>query len=169
MSIRHKHYGLLDTTDMLLDVSSTVTSIEPVVGSINGGTLLTIKGTNFGTQKTDNPVQLSTHGGVGSVDCFVQTINPTEITCRVDKDMKPKADATEADVVVFLKTSEEAQCRPDSDTCKFKYTSTLPKITEVTTEFNADSGKWQVKVVGTGMRDSAEAGPMSELHIDGVN
>jgi hypothetical protein len=56
ISIRHKHYGLLDTTDMLLDVSSKVTAVSPKVGSIHGGTLMTITGTNFGTQKTDNPV-----------------------------------------------------------------------------------------------------------------
>jgi hypothetical protein len=71
MSIRHKTYGLLDTTDMILDVSSKVTSYSPKVGSIYGGTLLTISGSNFGTVKTDNPVQLSTHGGVGSIDCYV--------------------------------------------------------------------------------------------------
>jgi hypothetical protein len=32
----------------------------------------------------------------------------TEIKCRVDKDMKPKEDATEGTVITFLKTSEEA-------------------------------------------------------------
>jgi hypothetical protein len=32
----------------------------------------------------------------------------TEIKCRVDTEMEAKEDATEADVVVFLKTSEEA-------------------------------------------------------------
>jgi hypothetical protein len=56
MSIRHKNYGLLDTDNMLLDVSSKVTAVSPQTGSIHGGTLLTITGTNFGTKKTDNPV-----------------------------------------------------------------------------------------------------------------
>jgi hypothetical protein len=56
MSIRHRNYGLLDTTNMLLDVSSKVTAVSPTSGSIHGGTLLTITGTNFGTEKTDNPV-----------------------------------------------------------------------------------------------------------------
>jgi len=59
---------------MILEVRSRVNSISPKIGSIYGGTLVTITGTNFGTQKTDNPVQLSTAGSVGSVDCFVQTI-----------------------------------------------------------------------------------------------
>jgi hypothetical protein len=71
MSIRHKNYGLLNTEGMILDVSSKVTRVSPVVGSIHGGTLITIEGSNFGTQRTDNPVQLSTHGGIGSIDCFV--------------------------------------------------------------------------------------------------
>jgi hypothetical protein len=44
LSIRHKVYGLLDTAGMLLDVSSRVISFSPKVGSIYGGTLLTIKG-----------------------------------------------------------------------------------------------------------------------------
>jgi hypothetical protein len=108
MSIRHKSYGLLDTEGMILDVSSKVTRVTPLSGSIYGGTLITIEGSNFGTQKTDNPVQLSTHGGIGSIDCFVQEIMETEIKCRVDTEMQPKEDATDADVVVFLKTSEEA-------------------------------------------------------------
>ena len=56
---------------MILDVNSRVTNISPKIGSIHGGTLVTIDGMNFGTEKTDNPVQISTHGGVGSIDCFV--------------------------------------------------------------------------------------------------
>jgi hypothetical protein len=54
--------------------------------------------------------------------------------------MKPKADETEGEVVVFLKTSEEAQCAGDN--CKWKYTATLPTVTEMTTEYNVDTSKW---------------------------
>jgi hypothetical protein len=42
MSIRHKEYGLIDTEGMILDVSAKVTQVTPTVGSIYGGTLLTI-------------------------------------------------------------------------------------------------------------------------------
>lgn len=49
ISIRHKEYGLVDTNNMILDVSSKIQSISPQVGSVHGGTLVTIKGTNFGT------------------------------------------------------------------------------------------------------------------------
>jgi hypothetical protein len=56
ISIRHKDYGLVGTDGLILDVSSSVTSYAPTTGSIYGGTLLTITGTNFGTVYTDNPV-----------------------------------------------------------------------------------------------------------------
>lgn len=79
-----------------------------MTGSIYGGTLLTINGENFGDEYTDNPVQISTNGGVDSIDCFVQTTNSTMITCRIDDDIVPRAAAQEGDMVVFLKTSEEA-------------------------------------------------------------
>jgi hypothetical protein len=49
MYIKHKYYGLVDTDGMILDVSSKVSSVSPQEGSIHGGTMLTITGTNFGT------------------------------------------------------------------------------------------------------------------------
>jgi hypothetical protein len=155
MSIRHKTYGLLDTKGMLLDVSSKVTDYSPKIGSIYGGTMLTITGTNFGKQKTDNPVQISTYGGIGSIDCFVQEIKPTEIKCRVDPQMVAKKDNTDATMIVFLKTSEEAQCL--GDTCKYKYTKSVPKVTKMTTEWAKDTGEWDVKIVGTGFKKEATA------------
>lgn len=69
--IRHSATGLIESDGLTLDVNTYVTSYSPTVGSIYGGTLLTIDGLNFGDEYTDNPVQISTNGGVGSVDCFV--------------------------------------------------------------------------------------------------
>jgi hypothetical protein len=62
---------MIDTSSILFTVESTITSVVPQTGSIYGGTLLTITGTNFGDVYTDNPVQISTLSAVGSVDCFV--------------------------------------------------------------------------------------------------
>jgi hypothetical protein len=84
IDIRHRAYGLVDTRGLTFIVGSNVTSVSPQTGSKYGGTLITITGNNFGTVPTDNPVQISTLGAVGSVDCFVQTINEEQITCRVD-------------------------------------------------------------------------------------
>lgn len=56
ISIRHRQFGLLYTNDVILTVGSNVTSVTPNIGSVHGGTLLTIQGTNFGKEFTDNPV-----------------------------------------------------------------------------------------------------------------
>ena len=54
--IRHKEIGLIESEGLLLDVNAYVTSYSPTTGSIYGGTLLTIDGSNFGDVYTDNPV-----------------------------------------------------------------------------------------------------------------
>ena len=69
--IRHKTYGMVDTADHLFNVSSTMTSLSPLTGSMYGGTLLTIQGTNFGSVFTDNPVEISYNGALGSTKCYV--------------------------------------------------------------------------------------------------
>ena len=77
INIRHKAFGLLNTKGLNFTVGSNVTDVTPDGGSIYGGTLLTITGTNFGSEFTDNPVQISTLGAVGSVDCFLESISET--------------------------------------------------------------------------------------------
>jgi hypothetical protein len=56
ISIRHRDFGLLNTKGLNFTVGSNVTDYYPKEGSIYGGTLLTITGTNFGSEFTDNPV-----------------------------------------------------------------------------------------------------------------
>jgi len=75
--IRHSQNGLIESDDLDLDVNTYVTSYSPTIGSYMGGTLLTIDGSNFGEVYTDNPIQMSTNGGVDSIDCFVKEISPT--------------------------------------------------------------------------------------------
>lgn len=133
ISIRHKDYGLVDTRasgvnndqGVVLDVGATVTSFSPNTGSIYGGTLLTIDGTNYGKVFTDNPVEISYNGGVGSTKCFVKETSATQIKCRIDTKNIKRTDKETATMVVFLKTSEEAKCDPSSK-CKYTYTSELP-------------------------------------------
>jgi len=42
VSIRHSEYGLIDTSALILEVSSETQSFSPQTGSIYGGTLITI-------------------------------------------------------------------------------------------------------------------------------
>jgi len=83
--IRHKEFGLIKTTRLLLKVESKVTGVTPKTGSIKGGNILTITGTNFGTVKTDNPVSIVYNGALGATPCYVLTTEATKITCRVDE------------------------------------------------------------------------------------
>jgi hypothetical protein len=39
----------------------------------------------------------------------------------------------------------------------------------MTTEFDVDSGNWEVKIVGTGLRDSADVGEVSDMQINKVS
>lgn len=68
--IKHKDYGLIDTSGLTLKVEASYSAITPLTGSIYGGTLLTITGKNFGTVTTDNPVELFADGKK-NVKCYV--------------------------------------------------------------------------------------------------
>ena len=113
VAIRHKNYGLVDGDLLTLTVGSHVESVTPKIGSVYGGTLLTIKGTNWDPEDiTSNPVSIVANGALGALPCFVQTSAVDQITCRTkelsetDKKENNKVDK----LVVFLKTSEEAAC-----------------------------------------------------------
>jgi len=162
MSIRHKVYGLVNTTGLILTVGSNVTSVSPQIGSIYGGTEVTITGTNFGTVFTDNPVQISTLGGVGSIDCFLNFINSTTIRCRVNE--TTKTDNTTGKMITFLKTSEEALCTPNS-TCHWTYTSNIPTVTHMTAVYNDANNYWQVVVNGTNFSGTTAT---TVLDVDGA-
>ena len=55
---------------LTLTVESTVTGISHTSGSLLGGTLLTIDGTNFSNDPLDNPVK------VGDYHCLVEFTTP---------------------------------------------------------------------------------------------
>jgi hypothetical protein len=64
--------------DLQLSVSSKITAVSPLSGSIYGGALVTITGENFSNEPLDNPVK------IGNNYCYVITSSPTQITCRTD-------------------------------------------------------------------------------------
>lgn len=57
--------GRIDKEPLALTVTSQVTSISPLTGSVLGGTMVTIQGINFSDDALDNPVT------VGGYWCFV--------------------------------------------------------------------------------------------------
>jgi hypothetical protein len=79
--------------------------------------------------------------------------------------MKAKEHDTKGETVVFLKTYEEAKCA--DGVCDWTYSTPTPTVTKMTTEFDKDTASWLVKIEGTGLRDSADAGDMSDLQLNG--
>lgn len=104
--------GAFVSKDLVLTVKGEVTEISPTGGSTLGGTLITITGSVFSTDKLDNPVQ------VGGHNCIVLASTATEIKCRLIE-LKTVADKDTGVLVVFLKLSSEATCAGDK--CKFTW------------------------------------------------
>lgn len=158
VKIRHATFGLIKTENMQLTVESRVTAVSPRTASIYGGTIITITGTNFGTVKTDNPVQISYNGGVGSTHCFVLTTMATQITCQLDEIANANGDT--GTLIVFLKTSEEAKCA--DEVCKdFTFTSALPEIKAAVAQWDETSNTWEMKLTGLGLPASTASSSMT--------
>jgi hypothetical protein len=149
--VRHSNFGLIDTSHLRFTVGSDVTSFSPNRGSIYGGTLITIHGTNWSKHKQDNPVSIVYNGALGATLCYVQTTSATKITCRVQEFAKGKEQENnkQGKLVVFLKTSEEAACGM-ADNCKFDFTSTVPTVTSISPEWDASTNTWTIKLSGSG-------------------
>lgn len=71
VQIRHTQFGLVDTSALRFIVGSEITSLEPKIGSIYGGQLITIHGTNWDTDPQNNPVSIVFNGALGSTICYV--------------------------------------------------------------------------------------------------
>ena len=100
VQLNSSNIGRIDKAPLTLEVIGKITGYSPSSGSYLGGTLMTIDGINFSDDPYDNPVK------VGNSYCLVETTNASQITCRV---METGAfEATSTEVIVFLRTSEEA-------------------------------------------------------------
>ena len=51
VQIRHSKFGLIDTAGLRFTVGSEVTTFSPQLGSVYGGTLISITGTNWSNYK----------------------------------------------------------------------------------------------------------------------
>jgi len=136
-----------------------VDTIQPLQGSVLGGTLLTITGSHYGTVPSDNPVK------VGDNYCLVQETSEFEIKCRID--ISSPTVASTADVIVFAKTYEEMQCNINAgDGCVFDYVDSTSTVTGITSSFDAATNSIMVTVTGTGF--TLDDTVNTELWIDGM-
>jgi len=155
LALEGKGVGRIDQTPLKLTAESVVNSISPLKGSHLGGTLVTITGTNFSTNKLDNPVK------AGPFWCYVESSTVSEIKCRVaetgaSKDMTGKFS-------VFLRTQEEMKYK---DGLKNDYAFEAPKasVTGLTAAFDAASNTQKLTLAGTGFGTDKTA---VSLYIDG--
>ena len=163
--MRHSTYGLVDTSSLTLDVNAYVTAISPSSGSMFGGTLITITGTNFGTEATDNPVQLFGGGIRNGVNCYVESTSATQIKCRVDSDTTSATADSQASVNVFLKLSEDASCADSVCKDTWTYTSSIPIVESVSTDFDSSLKEYIMTVNGTDFTGSTSTTTFS---VNGV-
>ena len=165
--ISHKKYGLIDTKGMILTVGSEVTSFGPNSGSIYGGTLITLEGTNWDPEiKLNNPVEISFNGALGNSKCDVLTTSSTKITCRIEEyeESKKKENEKEGKILVFLKTSEEAYC--ENPNCQYKFLDVMPTVEKVEKEWDSINNEWTIKVSGKEFTGNELT---TEFMVDGVS
>lgn len=102
--ISHANMGRIDMYPLQLTVESKVLALSHQSGSLLGGTVLTIDGTNFSSDPLDNPVKVGDH------QCNVESSTPTQIKCRIAATGITDLTTTiQTNVIVFLRTQEEAQ------------------------------------------------------------
>ena len=71
LKVRSRSYGKFDTTGITLTLIGKITDFNPKIGSIHGGTLVTIDGYHFSKDYQDNPVR------IGYTDCLVEATSAT--------------------------------------------------------------------------------------------
>jgi len=158
-------YGKLSATSLDFRTSSTITSYTPMSGSVLGGTLMTITGTNFSPDPTEMAVK------VGDSYCHIESINQagTEITCRIQPTTYALNTNVVADVLVFLAASFESTCN-DGNTwpngCKFNYVAPVASVSTLIPSFEAASNSLIMTLTGTGF-STGDASSIS-LVIDGI-
>ena len=106
-----------------------LTDYSPRTGSTLGGTKLTLTGRHFGTVATDNPVK------VGNNYCYVEETGDTEIICRVG-DLSVQSATSDAQLIVFARTTAEMECNVSSSTCLFEYAEPSATVDSITSSFD---------------------------------
>ena len=120
-----------------------------------GGALLTIDGVNFSDDALDNPIKVGDHW------CYVKETSATQIKCRIAE--TGTSDLVTSQVLVFLRTSEEAQSDVDRT---FDFIDPVRSITDITNSFDAATNAHIFTVTGTSLPTGDTAAV--SLYIDDV-
>jgi hypothetical protein len=96
------------------------------------------------------------------VKCNVLSTSATEIKCRIDPTISLENGYT-AKLLVFLKTSEEANCTAAN--CDITFTNNVPMINAFNKQFNENTLVWEITATGTGFPGTKDT---TELYIGGI-
>ena len=93
----YNHFANDDLTPFNFEVYPQVRSVHPRVGSIDGGTKVTITGTGFTT--TFSSPDRQTKVEIGGVECFIEKLTSTEIICQTQMTPELKEKVQELDQI----------------------------------------------------------------------
>ena len=94
---------------------------------------------------------------------MVESTTPTQIKCRTVA--RHEDDVGIDEVIVFLRTFEEAKCADENTLCKFKWINDA-QISSYSTSYDATLGHYVLTLLGTSFGDSLDATNV-EVMIDG--
>ncbi len=129
------------------NTAPTITSITPPEGTINGGTQITITGTNFTPGATVKIAQGRTLGPEAIPATSIQVISPTEIKATTGG--KAKAGTFQLYVITTAGTSPAT---PTTD--EYTYTTT-PTVTSITPPEGTVNGGTPITIKGTNFAPGA--------------
>lgn len=143
----------------LFNYSFSVSSVTPNNGSNFGGTLITIRGTNFISDLQQTHVYI---GSTSNGFCNIETINSTLITCRTPPNNLPFSASTPLNVVISTRVTILNTCR---GSCTFSYlpAATSPNITRINT---TRTGAGYVSVNGTRFSDNITNTSVTLTNLD---
>lgn len=123
----------------------SITSISPSSGSLNGGTLITISGSNFSPSYSDTLVYV---GDELNWFCRIETITTTQITCRTPPIASSYLPGDNQRVVISTKLYSLSTC--PGNNCNFIYLSQTasPNLTKISA--SSAAGAVQLTLNGSG-------------------
>jgi hypothetical protein len=106
----------------------SITSVSPMSGSFNGGTLITITGTNFSPATSDTLVYI---GGSLNWFCNIESITTTQITCRTPPISKYYNPGVSERVVISTKLYQFNTCPGNNCNFTYEFSSASPNLTTI--------------------------------------
>ena len=131
--IEPQGYASFPSISSTFDLVLKITSISPLSGSLNGGTLLTIQGQGFSSEK----FFMTAFIGSQENKCSIQTSSSTSFTC-LTSDSGSEDPSEDFEFILYGRLTDRATCEMTGGDCLFKWSQ---EATPVVTGASSTSGK----------------------------